>query len=100
MLPKGIQVSAFLPCFLHSLGVVIFTLTLYHIRLVLNFVDKANTTFTKSLSFFSLYILTCDEHKFKLKFRSAGMRVDYFCFLMNYVVPKIRLFVVLHQEVC
>lgn len=99
MLLKGIQVSAFLPYFLHSLGVIIFTLILYHIRLVLKFADKANITFIKSLSvFFSLCILTCGKHKFKLKLRSAGMRIDNFL-LTNCMVSKIYIYVVLYLGV-
>lgn len=74
MLPRGIQVSAFLPYFLHSLCVIIFTLTLYHRRLVLNFVDKAYSTFT-FFFFFPLSILTCGKHKFILKFGSTGIRL-------------------------
>lgn len=47
------------------------TLTLCHIRLGLNCVDKSTSTFTKSLLFFfSFYSLRCSKHKFTLKFRT------------------------------
>lgn len=56
MLPKGIQVSVFLPYFLHSLGVIVFTLTLYHIILMLNFAGKSTKSLFVLFCFFFIYL--------------------------------------------